>query len=136
MSTRYEWSALVLRLIAGVTFLVHGIDKFQIGLGNVAGFFGTLGLPAFIAYFVAFLELISGIALILGLGTRVFSAVLVVIMAGAIVTAKLSIGFLSGQGGAGYELDLALLAITLALAISGSAKFSLDNVFFGSKSNA
>lgn len=133
MSTRFEWSALVLRVIAGLTFLIHGIDKFQMGLGNVAGFFGSLGLPAFIAYFVAFLELLGGIALILGLGTRVFSAVLVIVMVGAIVTAKLSVGFLSGQAGAGYELDLALLAMTLALAISGSSKYSLDGVLFGKR---
>ncbi|MED4586949.1 DoxX family protein [Brevibacillus choshinensis] len=136
MSTRFEWSALILRLIAGLTFLIHGIDKFQMGLGNVAGFFGTMGLPAFIAYFVAFLELIGGIALILGLGTRLFSAVMVVIMAGAILTAKLSIGFLSGQAGAGYELDLALLAMTLSLAISGSSKYSLDGALFGKKNIA
>lgn len=134
MSNRFEWSALILRVIAGLTFAIHGVDKFQMGLGNVAGFFGTMGLPAFIAYLVAFLELVGGIALILGLGTRVFAGALSVVMVGAIFTAKLAAGFLGGEGGAGYELDLALLAMLLALVISGSTKFALDGVLFGKNS--
>lgn len=136
MSSRFEWSAIVLRIIAGITFVIHGIAKFQMGLDNVAGFFGSMGLPAFIAYFVAFVEVIGGIALILGLGTRVFSAVMAIVMAGAIIKAKLPAGFMGGQGGAGYELELALLAITLSLVISGSTKYSLDGVLFGKKNIA
>ncbi|TKI58082.1 DoxX family protein [Brevibacillus antibioticus] len=134
MSNRFEWSALILRVIVGLTFAIHGVAKFQMGLENVAGFFGTMGLPAFIAYLVAFLELVGGIALILGLGTRVFAGALSVVMLGAIFTAKLAAGFLGGEGGAGYELDLALLAMLVALGISGSSKFALDAILFGKRS--
>ncbi|MED1801983.1 DoxX family protein [Brevibacillus porteri] len=134
MSNRFEWSALILRVIAGLTFAIHGVAKFQMGLENVAGFFGTMGLPAFIAYLVAFLEVVGGIALILGLGTRVFAGALSVVMIGAIFTAKLAVGFLGGEGGAGYELDLALLAMLVALGISGSSKFALDTILFGKSS--
>ncbi|MFC8688300.1 DoxX family protein [Brevibacillus porteri] len=134
MSNRFEWSALILRVIAGLTFAIHGVAKFQMGLENVAGFFGTMGLPAFIAYLVAFLEVVGGIALILGLGTRVFAGALSVVMIGAIFTAKLAVGFLGGEGGAGYELDLALLAMLVALGISGSSKFALDAILLGKRS--
>ncbi|GEC91073.1 MULTISPECIES: DoxX family protein [Brevibacillus] len=134
MSNRFEWSALILRVIAGLTFAIHGVAKFQMGLENVAGFFGTMGLPAFIAYLVAFLEVVGGIALILGLGTRVFAGALSVVMLGAIFKAKLAAGFLGGEGGAGYELDLALLAMLVALGISGSSKFALDAILFGKRS--
>ncbi|MED1781009.1 DoxX family protein [Brevibacillus fortis] len=134
MSNRFEWSALILRVIAGLTFAIHGVAKFQMGLENVAGFFGTMGLPAFIAYLVAFLEVVGGIALILGLGTRVFAGALSVVMIGAIFTAKLTAGFLGGEGGAGYELDLALLAMLVALGISGSSKFALDAILLGKRS--
>ncbi|MGG4455943.1 DoxX family protein [Brevibacillus porteri] len=134
MSNRFEWSALILRVIAGLTFAIHGVAKFQMGLENVAGFFGTMGLPAFIAYLVAFLEVVGGIGLILGLGTRVFAGALSVVMLGAIFTAKLAAGFLGGEGGAGYELDLALLAMLVALGISGSSKFALDAILFGKSS--
>ncbi|MGF9908102.1 DoxX family protein [Brevibacillus porteri] len=134
MSNRFEWSALILRVIAGLTFAIHGVAKFQMGLENVAGFFGTMGLPAFIAYLVAFLEVVGGIALILGLGTRVFAGALSVVMLGAIFKAKLAAGFLGGEGGAGYELDLALLAMLVSLGISGSSKFALDVILFGKRS--
>ncbi|MED1947704.1 MULTISPECIES: DoxX family protein [Brevibacillus] len=134
MSNRFEWSALILRVIAGLTFAIHGVAKFQMGLENVAGFFGTMGLPAFIAYLVAFLEVVGGIALILGLGTRVFAGALSVVMLGAIFKAKLAAGFLGGEGGAGYELDLALLAMLVSLGISGSTKFALDAILFGKRS--
>ncbi|WJQ81687.1 DoxX family protein [Brevibacillus brevis] len=134
MSNRFEWSTLILRVIAGLTFAIHGVAKFQMGLENVAGFFGTMGLPAFIAYLVAFLEVVGGIALILGLGTRVFAGALSVVMLGAIFKAKLAAGFMGGEGGAGYELDLALLAILVALGISGSTKFALDTILFGKRS--
>ncbi|OUQ88056.1 oxidoreductase [Brevibacillus brevis] len=134
MSNRFEWSTLILRVIAGLTFAIHGVAKFQMGLENVAGFFGTMGLPAFIAYLVAFLEVVGGIALILGLGTRVFAGALSVVMLGAIFKAKLAVGFMGGEGGAGYELDLALLAMLVSLGISGSSKFALDAILFGKRS--
>jgi putative oxidoreductase len=133
MSSRFEWSALVLRVIAGITFTIHGIAKFQMGLDNVAGFFGSLGLPAFVAYLVAFLETVGGIAVLLGLGTRVFSAALAIIMIGAITKVKLAAGFMGPNGAGGYELDLALLGILIALVLSGSSKYGLDAVLFGKK---
>jgi len=134
MSMRFEWSALILRLVAGITFVIHGIAKFQMGLDNVAGFFGSLGLPAFIAYLVAFLEVVGGFALILGLGTRIFAGALAVVMVGAVIKAKLAAGFMGGESGAGYELELALLAILLSLAVSGSTMLGLDKVLFGKSS--
>lgn len=134
MSTRFEVSALILRLVAGLTFAIHGIAKFQMGLENVAGFFGSMGLPAFIAYLVAFLEVVGGFALILGLGTRVFAGGLAIVMIGAIIKAKLGAGFMGGESGAGYELELALLAILISLAVSGSSSFGLDKVLFGKSS--
>ena len=134
MSNRFEVSALILRLVAGLTFAIHGIAKFQMGLENVAGFFGSMGLPAFIAYLVAFLEVVGGFALILGLGTRVFAGALAIVMIGAIIKAKLAAGFMGGESGAGYELELALLAILISLAVSGSSKFGLDKVLFGKSS--
>jgi len=127
MEQKYEWSSLVLRVVLGITFFVHGVDKFQMGLGNVAGWFESIGVFGFLAYIVAFIELIGGIALILGIGTRIASALLGFVMLGAIFTANLSSGFL-----AGYELDLALLTMAVALFITGSQLYALENKIFGS----
>jgi putative oxidoreductase len=128
---KYDFSLLILRVVLGVTFLVHGIAKFQMGLGNVAGWFESIGIMGFLGYVVAFIELLGGIALIVGIGTRVVSALIAFVMLGAIFTAKLSIGFVGAEA-AGYELDVALLAMAVVLVLNGSKLYSLDNKFFGS----
>ncbi|MBS4179584.1 DoxX family protein [Lederbergia citrea] len=129
MVQKYELSLLILRLVLGITFLVHGIAKFQMGLGNVAGWFESIGIMGFLGYVVAFIELIGGIALILGFGTKIISTLIAFVMIGAIFTAKLSAGFM-GSEAAGYELDLALLSMAVVLLISGSRLFALDNKLF------
>ena len=106
-----EIGKVILRVVLGLTFFIHGLDKFQGGIANTAGYFDSLGIPGFLAYVVAAIELIGGIALILGIGTRIISILLALIMLGAIFTAKLSLGFLVNGQMAGYELDLALLAM-------------------------
>lgn len=122
-----------LRVILGLTFFIHGVSKFQGGIGNTAGFFDSLGIPGFMAYIVAIIELIGGIAVILGLGTRIISVLFAVIMAGAIFTAKLPGGFLGNGQAAGYELDLALLAMSVYLVCANRTVLSLDHVIFNKK---
>ncbi|MBS4224814.1 DoxX family protein [Lederbergia citrea] len=126
---KYELSLLILRVVLGITFLIHGIAKFQMGLGNVAGWFESIGIMGFLGYVVAFIELIGGIALILGFGTKIISTLIAFVMLGAIFTAKLSAGFM-GNEAAGYELDLALLSMAVVLLISGSRLLALDNKLF------
>ncbi|WP_339229712.1 DoxX family protein [Oceanobacillus sp. FSL K6-2867] len=119
--TKNEAGSVILRIVLGITFFIHGLDKFQAGIGNIAGYFESLGIPGFLAYIVAFIELIGGIALILGIGTKIVSVLIAIIMLGAIFTAKLSLGFLDG-----YELDIALLAISIYLILADRTPFSLD----------
>ena len=123
-------STLLLRLVLGISFFIHGLAKFQGGIDNTVGWFESIGILGFFAYAVAILELVGGIALILGIGTRVISALFIVLMIGAIVTVKLSIGFLGTAEMAGYELDLAFLVIALFLAINGSKFLSIDEAIF------
>jgi len=130
---RNDAGAVVLRVILGLTFFIHGVSKFQGGIGNTVGFFESLGILGFSAYVVAIIELIGGIMLILGIGTRIVSGLFVVIMLGAIFTVKLSAGFLGDGQMAGYELELALLAMAIFLAIANSTSFSLGNKFFRSE---
>ncbi|GLY10994.1 DoxX family protein [Pseudobacillus badius] len=131
MNRKYEWSALILRVVLGVSFLVHGLAKFQGGLGNIAGWFDSIGLPGFLAYGVAFLEAAGGIALVIGLGTKVLSALFALLMIGAMVKVKLAAGFLGDGQSAGYELDLAFLAMAVSLVLTGSKLYSVDSLLFG-----
>ncbi|MGG3928017.1 DoxX family protein [Metabacillus fastidiosus] len=126
-------AATILRVFLGITFLIHGLSKFQGGIENTVGFFESLGLPGFTAYMVALIELIGGIAVILGLGTRIISILFVIVLAVAIVKVKLAAGFLGNGQMAGYELDLALMAISIYLAITKRSLLALDNVLLRSK---
>lgn len=125
-----EAGILFLRIILGLTFFIHGFTKFQGGISNTEGYFDSLGIPGFMAYVVAIIELVGGLAVILGIGTRIISILFVVVMLGAIFTAKLSAGFLGNGQSAGYELDLALIAMSVCLACADRTRFSLDNKLF------
>lgn len=118
-----ETGTFILRLILGFTFFMHGLAKWTGGIAGTVGFFDSVGIPGFMAYIVAGIELIGGIALMLGFATRIISILFAVILIGAILTVKLSSGFLNG----GYELDVVLLAIAVHLALSGRTKYALDS---------
>ncbi|MEH7120797.1 DoxX family protein [Neobacillus vireti] len=133
MLKKFEMSTLILRVVLGITFFVHGVVKFQGGIENIVGWFGAIGLPGFLAYVVATIEVVGGIALILGLGSRVVSALLAFLMIGATLKVKLAVGFLGNGEMAGYELDLALLAMAVFIAINGSKMFALDQIVFKEK---
>ena len=133
MIKKHEAAATILRLVLGATFLIHGAAKFQGGIENTVGFFESLGLPGFSAYIVALIELVGGLAMLLGVGTRVVSVLFAIVLAVAVVKVKLAGGFLGNGQMAGFELDLALLAISIFLAITNKSLFALDNVIFQSK---
>jgi len=130
MLKKFEVSTLLIRVVLGITFFVHGLVKFQGGIENIVGWFDSIGLPGFLAYGVATVEMIGGAALVLGLGSQIVSALLSLLMIGAIVKVKLAVGFLGNGQMAGYELDLAFLAMAIFIAINGSKMFALDQLIF------
>ena len=121
---KMEAGTLLIRLALGVTFLVHGYIKFHGGIANTAGFFEKMGIPGILAYVVGGIELIGGLCVILGIGTRVVSCAFAGIMIGVITTAKASAGFAGG-----FEFEVALLVMSLHLLLAGSRTLSLDAVF-------
>lgn len=120
----------IMRVLLGIIFTAHGVAKLQMGIGNVAGWFGSIGIPEFAAYIVTFLELIGGIALIVGFATRYVSISLIVILLGAIITVKLPAGLLGNGQMAGYELDLALLALAAYFAAADDRGVGVDQLLF------
>ncbi|MBP3953609.1 DoxX family protein [Bacillus suaedae] len=113
--------ALLLRVVLGVILIGHGVGKFQDGIGNIAGWFDSIGLPGFLAYIVASIELVGGIAMLLGLATRIVGGLFVLVLLGAIVTVQFSAGFIGG-----YAYDLALLAMSAYFLLNGSTSYSID----------
>lgn len=123
-----EYGIALLRIIVGVVFFAHGYLKFfTMGMDGVTGFFGSLGIPApaLAAWGVTLLELIGGLALILGVFTPVLGLLFAADMAGAILFAKRSAGFFQPKG---YELELMLLVGALAIALAGPGALALGNV--------
>ncbi|AQX54323.1 DoxX family protein [Priestia flexa] len=119
----YTIGTFFIRVVLGLIFFIHGLSKFQGGIDGTVGFFESIGISGFMAYVVAIIELIGGVAVIVGLGTRIVAALFVFVMLGAIFTAKLGAPFVGG-----YELDIALLAMSLHLVFAGSGALSLDQL--------
>jgi putative oxidoreductase len=117
---------LILRLIYGWFFIQTGWGKFM-NFEQTSTFFTGLGLPAplFMAALVATTELVGGVLLCLGLGTRLVSAVLVNVLVTALVTAHASDAF-QGLSSFTEQAPYPFLVATLVLLVFGAGRLSLD----------
>ena len=123
-----RWGITILRVVVGIVFVAHGGQKlFVWGFGNVAGFFGQVGIPApmVAAVIVTLVEFLGGLALLLGLFTRWAAIPLAVNMLGAILTVHWKGGFFLPDG---FEFALTLLAANVTLAFLGSGEASVDRL--------
>ena len=131
-STLTTTARMILRIVTGFLFAAHGWQKFnEFTIAGTQAAFAQMGVPAatLAAPAVATLELVGGIALILGVLTRVFAALLAATMFGALFLVHASAGIFAATGG--YELVLILAAAALALALVGAGQVSVDKALFG-----
>lgn len=121
---------VVLRLILGVIFIAHGWDKvFVDTMPETGGQFAALGVPQaeVSAWIAAFVELLGGGLLILGLLTTAVAAVLALEMLLAFWFAHATNGIFVADGGS--ELVLALFGGLIILIAFGAGRASLDKLF-------
>lgn len=126
---------LLLRLGVGLTFFFAGLGKVLGGTAGVAGFFGSLGipLPELMGPFIAYLELIGGLALIVGAFTRVFSLLFIGNMLVAMMLVSVPKALEGATIAAGFSdtrIEFLLLLASAALALLGAGIFSVDAALF------
>lgn len=129
---RFDVASLLLRVMIGVVFIAHGAQK-------LFGVFGGGGLDAaakamagfglrpgmFFAVLGGLAEFGGGLLLLLGLLTPLAGLIIAGDMVVAIAVSSGHDGFIALRG-IGYEYNLVLIAIALALVIAGPGRLSLD----------
>jgi len=123
----------VVRVVVGVIFVMHGWQKLSMGFQNVGGFLGSLGVPVptLAAVVLTIVELLGGIALILGIFSRYVAALLAIDMLVALILVHAKNGFFAPKG---VEFPLLLLASNICLLLAGGGCLSVEG-FMRSKSS-
>lgn len=122
----------ILRVITGFIFAAHGWQKYtEFTIAGTQASFADMGVPLadIAAPVISTLELVGGIALIFGLLSRPFAALLVLDMLGALIIVHAPNGIFVTNNG--YELVLILGAAALTIALLGPGRLSVDHALFG-----
>jgi putative oxidoreductase len=127
-NTLLPYGLTLIRVIVGIVFLAHGSQKlFLVGIGGIAAGMGQIGLPLpfLSATLLSLTEFLGGLALVLGLGTRLAAAPIAFAMLIATTVSHGAGGFFLPTG---FEYALTLLVLNVALILTGPGAFALDNV--------
>ena len=119
------YAALLLRVSMGVMLLAHGLllKVFTFGVSGTVSYFESIGFPGFFAYLVILAEIGGGIALILGVWTRVISLLLLPILIGATLQ-HLGNGWVFSAANGGWEFPAFWTSAFVVLALLGDGAFA------------
>jgi len=134
-----RYAVLPLRLIVGYGFMAHGFAKLSKGPAGFAAILHATGVPApaMMAWITIGIEILGGLAILVGAFVLLVGVPSIILMATAIFTVHLPYGFSSIKligindgraqfGPAGYECDLLYIACIVALMMAGPSPWSVD----------
>jgi putative oxidoreductase len=136
-----RWAPFPLRLIVGYGFMEHGFAKLGRGADSFATILQAIGVPAphLMAWATILIELVGGLAILLGAFVTPASLPMAAVLLVAMFTVHLPYGFSSIKllavtadgaqfGPPGYETDLLYLACLAALVMAGPGPLAVDNL--------
>jgi putative oxidoreductase len=139
--TEDDTAIFILRLLLGVVFFPHGMQK-ALGWFGGSGFEGAmqtfqqgLGIPAFFAFLAIMAESAGSLGLITGFLTRIAAFGITVNMVVAVALIHWKNGFFMNwfgkQAGEGFEYHILVVAITTFLMMRGGGRWSVDGLLYG-----
>src|SRR5688572_31228017 len=124
------YAAMLLRVSLGAMFIAHSLilKHFTFTLPGTAQFFESLGLPGLLAYATFWAELIGGVLLVAGIGSRWVALALLPILAGA-AWVHLGNGWVFSAQNGGWEYPVFLIVASLVQALLGDGRYAVSNLF-------
>lgn len=121
-----SWGIALTRMSLGVVALTHSLYLKGVifTLPGTAQYFASLGLPAWLAYFVFAIEVTAGFMLLAGWRVRLAAAALIPVMLGA-TWAHAGNGWVFSNAGGGWEYPLLLAVMSLVQILLGAGAFAL-----------
>lgn len=137
MQTSNDRIPMLARLALGIVIFPHGAQKVLgwfggPGIDGALGFYTSMGVPAFLGWMAMTIELVGGIALIVGILGRVAAFAVALNLVVAVIQMHWMVGFFmnwDGQlQGEGFEFHILAITLALIVIIRGSGALSLDRV--------
>ena len=120
------YGALILRVALGGLLIAHfALKYFVFTPAGTAQFFGSIGLPPALAYATMAVELVAGVALLLGVWARLAALAAVPVLIGAVVFVHLANGFFFSAPNGGWEYPAFWAVALLVQALVGDGAWAL-----------
>ena len=124
-SSSAPYGVTLLRVSLGVMWVAHALLKLLVfTLPGTAQFFASIDFPGFLAYPVFSIELLGGLALVLGIYASQTALALVPVMAVA-ASVHMRNGWVHTSPGGGWEYPVFLIAASLSLWLLGDGTLAL-----------
>ena len=118
-----DLASILLRLAVGTLFIYHGYPKLT--SMRKGEFMKSVGMPTVLVPFGGFVEFFGGLGLLVGLLTPIIAVLAALWM---LSTTWFSIAKIKKKYMSGYELDITIILVSLALAFIGGGTFSIDHL--------